>query len=84
MFLLFGLSPKEQLLVSVAFVCHFCGRNAPQHVIKRSNRFSLFFIPLFSVATRYFNECSNCGGVTQLTRDQATHAQDWAARHPQY
>jgi uncharacterized Zn finger protein len=81
MFLLFGLSTKQHLLTVVSFVCHFCGVNAQQNVVKRSNRFTLFFVPLFSVGTKYYNECTNCGGVTSLTRDQATHAQDWAIRH---
>lgn len=68
------------MLVVVSFVCNYCNSAAQQTVYKRMNRLTLFFIPLFSVSTRYFVECSNCGGVTPLTREQAHHSLEWAAR----
>jgi hypothetical protein len=77
--LLFGTRAYFQEIVLVSFVCHFCGVAAPQQVYRRVNRFTLFFLPLFTVSRKYFVECSNCGGATQLTEDQANHASQWAA-----
>jgi hypothetical protein len=68
------------VLAIVAFACSFCGLIAPQSVIKRVVRFTVFFIPLFPVSTSYRNECSNCGGVTPLSRAQAEHSALWATK----
>ena len=83
MFLIFGVTPRERVLATVAFACEYCGTHATQHVSESASRLSLFFIPLFAVSRRYFVVCSNCGGTTTLTRDQATHGIEWAARNRQ-
>ena len=83
MFLIFGVTPRERVLTDVAFTCQYCGVHAVQHVIERASRFSLFFLPLFTVSRTYANVCSNCGGVTPLTREQATHGLEWAERNRQ-
>ena len=74
MFLLFGTTLRRSLLVTVVFICGYCDKNVPQRVEKLSTKFTLFFIPLFTVSSRYSNQCTNCGGVTDLTREQAEHA----------
>ena len=79
MFLLFGTSVRETIINVVTFVCGYCSVRAPQNVIKRSNRFTLFFIPLFSFSTKYVNQCANCGRLTGLTQEQARHSLEWAA-----
>jgi hypothetical protein len=58
----------------VTFVCGYCSTNARQNVVKASNRFTLFFVPLFSFSTRYYNQCTNCGGRTALTAAQVDHS----------
>ncbi|MCU1406082.1 MAG: zinc-ribbon protein [Glaciihabitans sp.] len=78
MFLLLGTRYTDTIINVVSFVCGFCGVHADQNVIKRANRFTLFFIPLFSISTSYVNVCTNCGGNTELTKDQAQHSLDWA------
>lgn len=67
------------LFAVVTFLCPFCGRDVAQRVLKLVNRFTLFFVPLFPVSTRFVNECSNCGGITQITREQAEQAAAWAS-----
>ena len=79
MLLIFGTTVRETLVNVVAFVCGYCRVNAPQNVIKRSHRFTLFFLPLFSCSTRYGNQCTNCGAETALTRQQAENSLDWTA-----
>lgn len=81
MILVFGTRAFEAVMAIVAFACSYCGVNAPQSVIKRVVRLTLFFVPLFPVSTSYRNECSNCGGVTRLSRAQARHSVSWAATH---
>ena len=81
MFLIFGTTPRERILAIVTFVCHFCNTAAPQQVIESATKFSLFFIPLFTVSRRHFNICTNCGGTTALTKDQATNGLQWAERN---
>ncbi len=71
MFLLFGTRPALALLVVVTFRCDYCGQTVAQRVFKKTNRFTLFFVPLFSFSKSYFVECSNCGGATRLTEAQA-------------
>lgn len=79
MILLFGTRAYLQQIVVVSFVCHFCGLAAAQQVYRRVNRFTLFFLPLFTISRKHYVECSNCGSVTELTADQANHALDWAS-----
>ncbi len=77
--LIFGTRAYFEELTMLRFVCSYCRVNAPQRVYRRVNRFSIFFIPLFTVSRRHFVECSNCGGATALTEQQAHHALQWAA-----
>ncbi|ASD23265.1 MULTISPECIES: zinc-ribbon domain-containing protein [Cryobacterium] len=77
MFLLFGINASQKVINVVTFVCAFCGERAPQNVVKSANRFTVFFLPLFSFSTKYSNECTNCGGQTRLSADQARHSLDW-------
>jgi predicted RNA-binding Zn-ribbon protein involved in translation (DUF1610 family) len=81
MILLFGTRLRSALFAIVSFTCPFCGRDVAQRVLKLVNTFTLFFIPLFPVSTKFINECTNCGGVTDITREQAEQAAAWASTH---
>ena len=83
MLLIFGTTLRNRVLVVVNFICQFCGTQANQDVIESATKVSVFFIPLFSISRRYFVTCSNCGGTTPLTKQQATHGIEWAARNRQ-
>ncbi|MEI5582630.1 MULTISPECIES: zinc-ribbon domain-containing protein [unclassified Agromyces] len=83
MFLIMGVTPRDRVITEVTFVCEYCGVAALQHVVESASRFSVFFIPLFAVSKSYFVACSNCGGMTSLTKEQATHGMEWAARNRQ-
>lgn len=83
MLLIFGASPRERVLTVVTFVCEYCRTRAEQEVVESATKFSFFFIPLFTISRRYFVVCSNCGGTTELTKEQAMHGADWAARNRQ-
>jgi zinc-ribbon family len=79
-FLLFGSRPALTLLTVVTFRCDYCGQTVAQRVYRKANRFTLFFVPLFSFSTSYFVECSNCGGATRLTEAQAHRSMQTAPR----
>jgi hypothetical protein len=83
MLLIFGTTVRDRVLTVVTFVCEYCRVHAAQDVVESATRFSFFFIPLFTVSRRYFVICSNCGGMTALTREQATHGIEWVARNRQ-
>ena len=64
MFLIFGFKTSERRAGSQVMVCEVCGVTAAQILIRRSTRFSLFFIPLFPVKpARHYLQCTNCGTV---------------------
>jgi hypothetical protein len=79
-FLLFGTRASQTIVNVVTFVCGYCGVNARQNVVKLTNKFTLFFVPLFSFSTRYRNECTNCGGQTDLNADQVKRSLSWSQR----
>ena len=82
MILLFGTRAFDAVINIVSFVCGYCDTLAEQQVIKRTTRFTLFFLPLFPLATTYVNVCNRCHGTTTLTAAQARHSLDWARSHP--
>jgi uncharacterized Zn finger protein len=81
MFLLFGMRPIDTLLFVVTFVCGHCGTSASQQIVRTQQKVTLFFIPLFSLGTSWSVQCSHCGMVTGLSRQQAEHSMDWASSH---
>ena len=61
MFLLFGLSTKDRVIGTRVQTCQVCGYEAPQTLVKRSTKFTLFFVPLFPVRPgRTYLECHHC------------------------
>ena len=55
----------------VTAVCRNCGNRAAQVITRRSTKFTLFFIPLFPVRTRYVQQCSFCGAEYGIAKDEA-------------
>ena len=72
--LIFGLSAKQILMATLYYVCETCGNQAAHQLVRRTNRFSLFFIPLFPVSTRYLDTCTFCTRTIQVPREQAEMA----------
>lgn len=81
MILLFGTRARDALIVIVTFACLRCGVTAPQRVLHRTLRFTLFFVPLIPLRSTYRVACPTCGLETRLTKDQAMHALEWAVRN---
>ncbi|WP_328477812.1 zinc ribbon domain-containing protein [Actinoplanes sp. NBC_00393] len=76
MFLLFGLRTKDHMAGTRMMICEICGWEAPQSVLRRSTKFTLFFIPLFPVKpSREYLVCGHCRGFRE-----AGHAHNLAHR----
>jgi predicted RNA-binding Zn-ribbon protein involved in translation (DUF1610 family) len=72
--LIIGIGVVEDLLATLVFSCETCGNHAAHQLTKQSRKFSLFFVPLFSVGTRYLDTCSACGRVIQVSKERAETA----------
>lgn len=70
MILLFGLQPVIRTLTSRAGTCRYCQQYVQQRLQERASKFTLFFIPVLTVRKRYQITCSNCGGTTEISRQQ--------------
>lgn len=71
MFLIFGIKRMARRLGTVFALCGLCRTPAAQVIGRRSTWFSLFFIPVIPLGTKYFSTCTLCGGSVKLTKDQA-------------
>jgi predicted RNA-binding Zn-ribbon protein involved in translation (DUF1610 family) len=72
--LIIGIGITEALLSTLVFTCETCGNHAAHRLTKQSRKFSLFFIPLFSVGTKYLDTCTACGRTIEVSRAQAETA----------
>jgi|GEM_PF-1050760 len=69
--IIFGTKSYLYQLAMLTLVCGRCG-NAAAHVLrKRIAKFTLFFIPLFPISTRYTTQCTFCRIEQHITEQQA-------------
>ena len=66
MFFLFGLTSRDQLQFTRSASCRYCGMFAPQQVIQRKTKLSVFFIPLLTLKRTRVQAYTNCGGTTRI------------------
>ena len=71
MFLIFGIKRMARRLATVFAICAQCGSPAAQVVVRRTTWFSLFFIPVVPLGTKYASTCTLCGVSTRLDKEQA-------------
>ncbi|GGN23756.1 hypothetical protein FHR83_002806 [Actinoplanes campanulatus] len=63
MFVLFGLRSKDHLVGTRTMTCEICRWEAPQQLIRRTTKFTLFFVPLFPVKpASHYLVCGHCLG----------------------
>jgi predicted RNA-binding Zn-ribbon protein involved in translation (DUF1610 family) len=72
--LIIGFGETETLLSTLVFSCETCGNHAAHQLIMRRRKFSLFFIPLLSVGTKYLDSCTACGRIIEVSKEQAERA----------
>ncbi|MGM1064715.1 zinc-ribbon domain-containing protein [Saccharothrix sp. Mg75] len=68
---IFGFRTKVFVLAMVALLCPRCGQQAAHAVHRSVTKFTLFFVPLFPVRSRYSTQCTYCGAANRVTKEQA-------------
>jgi hypothetical protein len=71
MLFIFGTRRTVRQLAMVVLTCANCHRTAANAVLKMVTKFTLFFIPLFPVRTRYATQCTACGYSATIDKGQA-------------
>ena len=74
MLIIFGLRRHGYRMANVFAMCGICHTPAAQAVVRIKTFFTLFFIPLIPVGTKYRSTCTLCGGTIELSKDQADQA----------
>ncbi|MEU9651642.1 zinc-ribbon domain-containing protein [Streptomyces sp. NPDC048110] len=73
--IIFGTKGYLYQLAILTLVCGRCGNPSAHALRKRVTKFTLFFVPLFPVSTKYATQCTFCGAEQQVTREQAERFQ---------
>ncbi|GLF94642.1 zinc-ribbon domain-containing protein [Streptomyces yaizuensis] len=69
--IIFGTKGYLHQLAILTLVCGACGNPSAHTLRKRVTKFTLFFVPLFAVSTKYGTQCTFCAAETKLTAEQA-------------
>jgi hypothetical protein len=71
MIILFGFRRRASRLATIFVMCAAC-RTPAAHALTRTRRyFTLFFVPVIPLGTKYFTTCTMCGHATQITKEGA-------------
>ncbi|MFI0511994.1 ribosomal protein L44E [Streptomyces canus] len=79
MLILFGTKGYLYQLAILTLVCGRCGNPAAHTLRKRVTKFTLFFVPLFPISTKYATQCTFCGAENKVSADEAKQLQAQAA-----
>ncbi|MEU5973225.1 zinc-ribbon domain-containing protein [Streptomyces sp. NPDC047315] len=77
--IIFGTKGYLYQLAILTLVCGRCGNPAAHTLRKRVTKFTLFFVPLFPVSSKYGTQCTFCGAESQINQQQAEQLQAQAA-----
>jgi hypothetical protein len=73
--IIFGTKGYLYQLAILTLVCAQCGNPSAHTLRKRVTKFTLFFVPLFPVSTKYVTQCTFCGAEQKVTAEQAEQLQ---------
>ncbi|HKS44128.1 MAG TPA: zinc-ribbon domain-containing protein [Amycolatopsis sp.] len=69
--LIYGWRKRVLHLATATYLCGQC-HNPTAHALRRAvTKFTLFFIPLFPISSKYFTVCTFCGATNQLSKAEA-------------
>ncbi|MEU2980345.1 zinc-ribbon domain-containing protein [Streptomyces hirsutus] len=80
--IIFGTKGYLYQLAILTLVCSQCENPSAHTLRKRVTKFTLFFVPLFPVSTKYATQCTFCGAESKVTAEQAEQLQAQAAGGP--
>lgn len=69
---IFGFRTKVFVLAVLTLLCPRCGNPVAHPLHKAVTKFTLFFVPLFPVKTRYSTQCTFCGLANRVAKEDAT------------
>jgi hypothetical protein len=72
--IIFGIRRRGHRMANVFAMCGVCHSPAAQGLIRVKTFFTLFFIPLIPLGSKYRSVCTMCGATTSLSKEQADHA----------
>ncbi|MET7604241.1 zinc-ribbon domain-containing protein [Streptomyces avermitilis] len=73
--IIFGTRGYLYQLAILTLVCGRCGNPSAHALRKRVTKFTLFFVPLFPLSTKYATQCTFCGAEQKVTKEQAERLQ---------
>jgi hypothetical protein len=80
MFLIWGFRTRAKVLARLLLVCHACAKPAAQTVYQRVRWFTLFLIPVIPFSRKHLMQCSLCGMVSEITKEDAARLVEAAAQ----
>jgi hypothetical protein len=80
--IIFGTKGYLYQLAILTLVCGQCGNPAAHTLRKRLTKFTLFFVPLFPISTKYLTQCTFCGAEQKVTKEQAEQLQAQSTNGP--
>ncbi|MFC3578145.1 zinc-ribbon domain-containing protein [Streptomyces yaanensis] len=73
--IIFGTKGYLYQLAVLTLVCGRCGNPSAHTLRKRITKFTLFFVPLFPISTKYMTQCTFCGAEQNVAKEQAEQLQ---------
>ncbi|WP_328622652.1 zinc-ribbon domain-containing protein [Streptomyces sp. NBC_00354] len=80
--IIFGTRIYLYQLAILVLTCRHCGNPAAHTLTKHVTKFTLFFVPLFPISTRYATQCTFCGMEQEVPKEWAEQSQAQAAGAP--
>src|SRR5579863_10254162 len=71
MIIIFGVRRMRKRLGAVLLMCRQCQRPCAHPIVQIKTWFSLFFIPIIPMGTKFFTVCTFCSATTPIDRAQA-------------
>ncbi|MGW4206366.1 zinc-ribbon domain-containing protein [Lentzea sp. NPDC004789] len=71
MLILFGWRTTIDQLRMLSLVCGHCHNQAAHHLFRRRTKPTIFFIPLFTISSRYGLQCTFCGVSYDISKAHA-------------
>ncbi|MEU8890719.1 zinc-ribbon domain-containing protein [Streptomyces sp. NPDC048442] len=73
--IIFGTKGYVYQLAMLMLLCGQCGNPAAHTLRKRVTKFTLFFVPLFPVSSKYVTQCTFCGAERRVEPAEAERLQ---------
>jgi zinc-ribbon family len=84
MFIIWGFRSFVTTLTTVFARCGKCGNPAAQRLSLVKRKFTIFFIPVFTLKKTYVMTCAMCGASFKITAEDAERLQAGAAAAAQH